>query len=240
MLANMMYELMTPNHVRNEDNVPVWVIGDVHGCGDQFELMLQKIRTVSEDALIFQLGDLIDRGPDLLRVFTLTDEYNVRTCLGNHELNFIQEHFNYKYCRSRVRRETHQKLQQLSPVQREYVVSKMLDMKNFYTVEVQGKVWTLSHAPIRTETEYFHDCGAANTYCMSTKAYDKIALNSDCVHGHMHWNYRDIQEQLDDPEQHWYNLDGGACYNGELIALELKSFDTLRVPGAEYAKHETN
>jgi len=237
MFHEILYCMLTRNHVENHDDLPVWVIGDVHGCADQFRDVVNKIHAKTPDCIIFQLGDLIDRGPDVYDAFRIVKEHDIKTCIGNHELNFIQEWFGYKECRSRARCDTHDHIKQLSQKKQDMILESMLDMQNFYTVEVGSSIWTLSHAPIRTETDLFEDCGAGNTYCMSTKPYDKSMIDAFCVHGHMHWNYRDIKEQIQDHEQLWYNIDGGACYGGELIALELKTFDTIRVTGIQYTKH---
>jgi len=233
---SVLYNLVTRNHIANEHDLPVWVIGDVHGCYDQFEELVKLIRGFqASDCIIIQLGDLIDRGPSLVEVFELVDDEDIITCIGNHELNFLQEYFGYKQCRSKARVATHDQLKKLPKATQDFIIKKMLEMKNYVTVEVDGRVWTLSHAPIRGEIDVFHDCGAGNTYCMATKPYDNSQKNADCVHGHMHWDYRDIQDQIHDLEQSWYNIDSGCVYGGELVALELKSLATLRVPGVDYA-----
>lgn len=40
-----------------------YVIGDVHGCYDDFIALLKKIEEKDKDAQIILVGDLIDRGP---------------------------------------------------------------------------------------------------------------------------------------------------------------------------------
>jgi len=237
MYHELVYQLLTRNHICNENDLPVWVIGDVHGCGDAFKKLVADIKKTSPNCIIFQLGDLIDRGPDVLSVFNTVQEHDIKTCIGNHELNFIQEWFGYKQCRSKARRETHDKIRSLPQHEQDIIIDGILKMQNYYTVEVSSAIWTLSHAPIRTEIDMFEDGGAGNTYCMSTTPYENNIINKDCVHGHMHWNYRDINQQIADKEQGWYNVDGGACYGGELIALELGSLQVIRKPGVAYATH---
>ncbi len=40
-----------------------YIIGDVHGCIDEFQELIQHLAPASDDQLIF-IGDLIDRGPN--------------------------------------------------------------------------------------------------------------------------------------------------------------------------------
>ncbi|MEM7792264.1 MAG: metallophosphoesterase [Verrucomicrobiota bacterium] len=63
-------------------------IGDVHGCADEFEELLQKLNLKSEDRVI-QLGDLINRGPDSKRVLQIARAFDVEAILGNHELRVL-------------------------------------------------------------------------------------------------------------------------------------------------------
>lgn len=233
---SILYNLVTNNHIENTSDLPVWVIGDVHGCFDQLNELIYRIRFYhGSKCIIIQLGDLIDRGPSILEIFELINKEKIITCVGNHELNFTQEYFGYKSCRSKARLRTHDKFKELDTFQQEFIINQMLKMKNYVTIDVGGDIWTVSHAPIKSEIDIFHDCGAANIYCMGKLPYNKIELDAKCVHGHMHWLYRDISEQIKDPDQGWYNIDSGCVYGGELIALELKTLEVIRVSGVDYA-----
>lgn len=231
----LLYNLMTRHHESNDEDRSVWVIGDVHGCWEQYYELLTHIRTETPDAIVYQLGDLIDRGPSILEVFELSQDFGVKLIIGNHELNFIQEHFGYKQCRSRARRETHTRFAELSRVNQTVIIDQILSMQNYSTVERSGETWFLSHAPVTKDFSTLHDCGGASAYCMGTIAYDSNPKYDNCVHGHMQWNYRDIHDQLTDEEQKWYNLDSGCCYNGYLTAMELGTKQVLQVPGINYA-----
>jgi len=62
-----------------------FVVGDIHGCFDMFNEMLEKIEFDKSIDRMFSVGDLIDRGPDSLACLQLIEEdwfYPVR---GNHE-----------------------------------------------------------------------------------------------------------------------------------------------------------
>jgi len=64
-------------------------IGDVHGCADEFEELLNALELLPEDRVI-QVGDLVNRGPDSHRVLALAREYQVEAILGNHELRLLR------------------------------------------------------------------------------------------------------------------------------------------------------
>ena len=78
------------------------VIGDIHGCADELEALLDKLgyrRTGSSgpyrhtDRQAVFVGDLIDRGPDQLRVLQtvkdMVDAGSAQIVMGNHEFNAI-------------------------------------------------------------------------------------------------------------------------------------------------------
>jgi len=66
-------------------------IGDIHGCADEFEELLQALDIRKKDRLI-QVGDLINRGPDSHRVLKIAREYKIEAIMGNHELRLLTAH----------------------------------------------------------------------------------------------------------------------------------------------------
>ena len=67
-----------------------YVIGDVHGCFDQFIRLLKKIDYDSKKDQIILTGDLVNRGPNSLDVlnYCMADK-NITTVLGNHDLYLL-------------------------------------------------------------------------------------------------------------------------------------------------------
>ncbi len=63
-------------------------IGDVHGCADEFEELLEALELRPDDRVI-QLGDLVNRGPDSHRAVETARQYQVEAVLGNHELRLL-------------------------------------------------------------------------------------------------------------------------------------------------------
>ncbi|GFG72203.1 metallophosphoesterase [Mycolicibacter senuensis] len=81
------------------------IIGDVHGCADKLEALLTKLgyqinggageyRHPKRQAVF--VGDLIDRGPDQLRVLEvvkdMVDAGSAKIVMGNHEFNALGYH----------------------------------------------------------------------------------------------------------------------------------------------------
>ena len=67
-----------------------YVIGDIHGCFDQFVDLLKKINYKKDEDKIILVGDLVNRGPDSLSVlnYCMADS-NITTVLGNHDLYLL-------------------------------------------------------------------------------------------------------------------------------------------------------
>lgn len=63
----------------------IYVMSDIHGCLNRYRNVLRQIRLRKDDHL-YILGDVIDRGPEGLRILRDTMERgNVTLLLGNHE-----------------------------------------------------------------------------------------------------------------------------------------------------------
>jgi serine/threonine protein phosphatase 1 len=69
-----------------DDGKSVWAIGDVHGCRQTFEALLDKL-DLSKGDMALCVGDLVDRGPDSHGVLNIVHERDeINSLLGNHEL----------------------------------------------------------------------------------------------------------------------------------------------------------
>ncbi|MGJ8515641.1 symmetrical bis(5'-nucleosyl)-tetraphosphatase [Carnimonas bestiolae] len=66
-----------------------WVVGDVHGCADELEALLEKVRFDSANDQLWLVGDLINRGPRSLGALRLARSLNATMVLGNHDLHFL-------------------------------------------------------------------------------------------------------------------------------------------------------
>lgn len=64
------------------------IVGDVHGCSAELELLLDRVAFASGDRLIF-VGDLVARGPDSRGVLDIARTTGAVIVRGNHEQKLI-------------------------------------------------------------------------------------------------------------------------------------------------------
>jgi hypothetical protein len=69
-------------------NGRIIAIGDIHGCHLEFAELLERLALTKDDQLVL-VGDLINRGPDSLKVIDLAKANNTISLLGNHELRLL-------------------------------------------------------------------------------------------------------------------------------------------------------
>jgi len=72
-----------------------WVIGDVHGCYDEFMALLKSPEIKEEDTVIL-IGDIIDRGPAPYKMLkwamdNITPDGKYQMIMGNHEHGAVQD-----------------------------------------------------------------------------------------------------------------------------------------------------
>lgn len=67
------------------------VIGDIHGCHEEFVELLRRVEWQSSDHLIL-LGDLVNRGPASGPVVQLARKLGAVALLGNHERRLLAAH----------------------------------------------------------------------------------------------------------------------------------------------------
>ena len=63
----------------------VAIFGDVHGQSNLLKKLIEKIYAEEGQIDLYNLGDLIDRGPDSSGVIELCINHNIKGILGNHE-----------------------------------------------------------------------------------------------------------------------------------------------------------
>jgi hypothetical protein len=65
------------------------IVGDVHGCRDELERLLDLVKYGKGDDLFF-LGDLLSRGPDPLGVLSIVRRTGARGVRGNHDDDLLK------------------------------------------------------------------------------------------------------------------------------------------------------
>lgn len=65
-------------------------IGDIHGCADEFEQIISDFGYVSGSDILYQTGDIINKGPDTIRSLKIVKKLGILTVMGNHEARLLQ------------------------------------------------------------------------------------------------------------------------------------------------------
>jgi serine/threonine protein phosphatase 1 len=66
-----------------------FVVGDIHGCYDEFQDKLQEIKFDPNTDRMFSVGDLVDRGPKNVEAARLLNHDWFHAVKGNHEVMYL-------------------------------------------------------------------------------------------------------------------------------------------------------
>lgn len=67
------------------------IVGDVHGCREELDALLDRVAFATGDRLVF-VGDLVARGPDSLGVLDIARRTGAIIVRGNHEEKLLSWH----------------------------------------------------------------------------------------------------------------------------------------------------
>lgn len=76
-----------------------YLIGDIQGCYDSFQRLLEKIHFDSTVDKLWLCGDLVNRGGQSLQVLQLLKsiDHSISTVLGNHDLHLLANYERYPH-----------------------------------------------------------------------------------------------------------------------------------------------
>jgi polynucleotide kinase-phosphatase len=236
---------------RRGDAGPFDVIGDVHGCGDELDALLDRLGyVVGEDGVrrhpegrkaVF-LGDLVDRGPrvvDVLRTaMAMVEAGSALAVPGNHDVKLV------KALRGRnvqVKHGLAQSLAQLegeTPEFRARVADFLDGLVSHYVLD--GGRLVVAHAGMKEEMQ-----GRASGRVREFALYGETTGETDEFGLPVRYNwaaeYRGraavVYGHTPVPEPEWLNgtinIDTGCVFGGRLTALRWPERELVSVPARE-------
>jgi len=220
------------------------VVGDIHGCIDEFDELIKKLSYAKGSDRLILLGDLIDRGPDSVAVVRRAREMDLECVMGNHEHKFI------KWYRSSGTKndvyDSRPHYTQFSDADINYIhrMSDYIKVDDFVIVHAGLR----PHVPLEKQlredlfyVRYMDDDSKFISLRKINKAGSKEAVNAhfwtesfdgahNVVYGH---NVNDREKIRIDVHPYTgktcYGIDTGACFGGRLTAMILETKEIVQV-----------
>ncbi len=240
------------NNLRHEHG-PFDIIGDIHGCFAELQALLKQLGyEIQDDEQPFRLhhpmgrkivflGDLVDRGPDVLGVLRLVmdmvESGNALCIPGNHDVKLLRK------LKGRDIRLTHglaasvEQLEKESPEFREWVAKFIDGLVSHYVLD-DGKL-VVAHAGLK-EAMQGRASGAVREFAL----YGETTGETDEFGMPIRYNwaaeYRGkamvVYGHTPVPEAEWLNntinIDTGCVFGGKLTALRYPERELVSVPSA--------
>lgn len=194
-------------------------IGDVHGCLDELRELVSMLDPKEGDRVIL-LGDLINKGPDSVRVVKFVFERGFECLSGNHERAYgkkFESHERFRRIRSGLTQEEHEwfvglpyfiETDDFIAVHAGLVPNKTPDSTDSKTL-CEIRTWNAEKSELGTEVDqpwhvFYHG-------------------EKPVFYGHWAAQRRYFTGNT-------FGLDDGCVYGGNLVAYVLETGETLSVP----------
>jgi len=218
------------------------IIGDIHGCIEEFENLLDKLNYNPVNDRVILLGDLVDRGPDSVAVIQKARQLQLECVMGNHEHKFLKWHRSYG-----TRMDVYDKKTYYTDFCQEDIdyISKMPSY-----IKIDNTV--IAHAglkpgiPIEQQTKddllYLRYTDKDKRF-ISLKKIHKLGKEAaeayfwtefwkgpeSIIYGHNVSSYETPLIEEVSPGVFCYGLDTGCCFGGHLTALILETKEIVQV-----------
>jgi bis(5'-nucleosyl)-tetraphosphatase (symmetrical) len=221
------------------------IIGDIHGCIEEFKELLILADYKSTHVRVILLGDLIDRGPDSVGVVSWARELDLECVMGNHDYKFLRWWKNVG-SKSDVYGK-HQHYTEFS----DYDVNYINRMSPYIKLEQENTI--VVHAGMRAgiplekqskdDLYYIRYMDTSNKF-VSLKKINSLGSKEaagayfwtefwkgpeNVVYGHNVNSYEAPLIQEATPGVTCYGLDTGCCFGGSLSAMILETKEIIQV-----------
>lgn len=218
------------------------IIGDPHGCLDEFIQLYKKLQWLSLDE-IWCLGDLVDRGPDSGGLVQFLRENHIQSVRGNHDDSIVNHYKRFKKTGLYPKNEDKERtIRSLSDADYEYLdaLPPLHVFDDIRLVLVHGGLWPripLYAQPknvIRAQLIHTANEGqcrwwgkdATKHKCKKTEEessregyarwYHLYDYQYDCAYGHSVFNQPKVHQNPGYGRT--VGLDQGSCFGGSLTA----------------------
>lgn len=220
------------------------VVGDIHGCIDEFNELIKTVSYNKESDRIILLGDLIDRGPDSAAVVRRARELNLECVMGNHEHKFL------KWFRSHGSSvDVYSKLPHYSEFS-DADINYIMRMSSYVKLSEHNTI--VVHAGLRggiplinqskDDLMYIRYMDADHKF-ISLKKINKLGKAAtgalfwtefwtgpeSIIYGHNVNNYENPSIEEVSPGIMCYGLDTGCCFGGKLTAMIVESKEIIQI-----------
>lgn len=185
-----------------------WVIGDIHGCYDEFMMLLSLIDFDKNVDRIFSVGDIIDRGPKILETVDWFvkghEEGYAYIVKGNHEAMYADMILERD---KEIYPDPQTKLQ--IPYERAVEIAMWIDN---LPIMIESDDYFVTHAGMLSYKHLFHHTEGELLWVRDLTEIESVLRDGkQIIHGHTPMLYPIIREDR-------VNLDCGCVYGGKLIA----------------------
>jgi protein phosphatase len=243
---------------KKHEHGPFDIIGDVHGCADELETLLQTLGYISQgnghypDVPLYQhpegrkalfLGDLVDRGNRILDTLKLVRNMvtaDSALCVpGNHDFKLLRQFKGHSVRASHGFQKTLDELKALSPEERDAFVQDMkpfLDALVSHFVLDDGRL-VVAHAGMKQEYQ-----GRASSQVRDFALFGETTGEIDEFGLPVRYDWASeyrgeaivVYGHTPVPEPIWFNrtidIDTGCVFGGKLTALRYPEKELVSVP----------
>jgi len=231
-----------------------WAIADVHGCYYTLKNLIEEKIQPSQEDIIYFLGDYIDRGTGSKQIIDYIiqlqeADYQVVALKGNHEDVMIRGYYQAKEQNKQVgffyledswlnyggdATLKSFEVDNLKDIPQKYI--DYLEKLPYYQEEEKT---LLVHAGLNFSAEDPFSDELSMLWAKNFKVIPEKIDNKILIHGHVPEKLSNIQRKIEKQSPNVpISIDNGCIYKGRagqgnLVALELNSFDLLVQPNVE-------
>jgi bis(5'-nucleosyl)-tetraphosphatase (symmetrical) len=220
------------------------IVGDIHGCIEEFDELIKTLEYDKESDRLILLGDLIDRGPSSVAVVRRAREMDLECVMGNHEHKFMKW---FKSMGSRndvYDRKTH--YTEFADEDVNYIarMSNYIELPDFNTVVAHAGL--KSGVKLQNQSKddlYYLRYVDSDGKFISLKKVSKLGKKAagahfwtefwhgpeSVVYGHNVHSYDAPLIEEVSPGVSCYGIDTGCCFGGKLTALIMNTKEIVQV-----------